>query len=341
MTNEITNDHAVRPFHKPENHAHGQNHNHEHGHGHLHELKTHPRRRLWIALVINAVFLVVEVIGGILANSLALMADAGHMLTDVAALILAIFVARLAERMATPTRTFGLLRAEVLGAFVNGAALMIIVGVIFWQAWSRLGQSPHINGPLMIIVAIMGLAANAGSAWVLYRSREETVNMKAAFLHMASDALGSLGAIIAGVVIFTTGWTPIDPLASVVIGILILWSSWGLLVQTINILLESTPENIDYHEVKEALEGLEHVQEVDDLHIWTIASGIPSLSAHVRLHAMCCNTTHWQVCLKNAQDLLRERFGILHSTLQFEPDDFVCDEERVCRLERNSPRKEQ
>ena len=297
------------------------------------------RRRLWIALVINAIFLVVEVIGGILANSLALLADAGHMLTDVATLILAIFVARLAERIATPTRTFGLLRAEVLGAFVNGAALVVIVGVIFWQAWSRLGQTPQINGPLMIVVAVLGLTANAGSAWVLYHSREETVNMKAAFLHMTSDALGSLGAIIAGVVILTTGWTPVDPIASVVIGILILWSSWGLLVQTVNILLESTPENIDYHKVKEALESLEHVKEVDDLHIWTIATGIPSLSAHVRLHAMCCDTTHWQVCLKSAQDLLRERFGILHSTLQFEPEDFKCDDERVCILEKKAPHK--
>jgi len=261
------------------------------------------------------------------------------MLTDVAALILAIFVARLAERMATPARSFGLLRAEVLGAFVNGTALVVIVGIIFWQAWSRLGLTPHINSPLMILVAVLGLAANAGSAWVLYRSREETVNMKAAFLHMTSDALGSLGAIIAGVVILTTGWAPIDPIASILIGILILWSSWGLLVQTINILLESTPENIDYLEVKKALESLEHVKEVDDLHIWTIATGIPSLSAHVSLSSMCCDTTHWHVCLKSAQDLLRERFGILHSTLQFEPEDFVCDDKRVCRLERNSPIK--
>jgi cobalt-zinc-cadmium efflux system protein len=304
-------------------------------HNHAHELRILSRRRLWIALIINALFLVVEVIGGILANSLALLADAGHMLTDVAALILAIIVAGLAEKMATPTRTYGLLRAEVLGAFVNGAALIVIVGVIFWQAWSRFEQTIEINGPLMIIVAILGLAANAGSAWVLYSSRKETVNMKAAFLHMASDTLGSIGAIIAGLVILTTGWAPIDPIASVVIGILILWSSWGLLVQTINILLESTPENIDYHEVKEALESLEHVREVDDLHIWTISSGIPSLSAHVRLNATCSNTNHWQVCLKSAQNLLRERFGIIHTTLQFEPEDFVCDFERVCKLERN------
>jgi len=342
QSRHLHRDHEKNNIHH-ENHAslhdHPNNRNHGHGNGHEHAqtLRALSRHRLWIALVINAIFLVVEVIGGILSNSLALLADAGHMMTDVAALILAIFVAKLAERTATPARTYGLLRAEVLGALVNGAALVVIVGVIFWQAWSRFGLTPNINGPLMMVVAFLGLAANAGSAWVLYRSREETVNMKAAFLHMTSDALGSLGVIIAGGVILATGWAPIDPIASVLIGIFILWSSWGLLVQTINILLEATPENIDYLEVKKALESLEHVKEVDDLHIWTIATGIPSLSAHVRLASKCSDTTHWHVCLKSAQDILRERFGILHSTLQFEPEDFVCDNKQVCMMERNSP----
>jgi cobalt-zinc-cadmium efflux system protein len=282
------------------------------------------RRRLRTALAINALFLVIEVAGGIAANSLALLADAGHMLTDVAALILALVVARLAERAATPSRTYGLLRAEVLGAFVNGAALVVIVGVILFEAWSRLGKTQEINGPLMLVVAVLGLAANVGSAWALFGSRNLTLNLKGAFLHMVADALGSIGAIVAGVVVILTGWTPIDPIASVVIGALILWSGWGLLAETINILLEATPANIDSNEVKAALEGIEHIKEVTDLHIWTIASGIPALSAHVRLYAACCDTTHWQVCLKNAEDMLRDRFGISHSTLQFEPEDFSC-----------------
>ncbi len=300
-------------------------HDHDHGHSHAHDLRALSRRRLWIAFLINAAFLVVEAVGGLIANSLALLADAGHMLTDVAALMLAIMVARLAERASTPTRTYGLLRAEVLGAFMNGASLVVIVGVIFWQAWRRLGMTPEINGPLMLTVATLGLAANLASAWVLYGSRRETVNVHAAFLHMMADALGSVGAIVAGVVVLLTGWTPIDPIASLVIGVLILWSTWGLLVQTINILLESTPENIDYNEVKAALEDIEHVKAVTDLHIWTIASGMPSLSAHIRLHPACGDTMHWQTCLKDAQTLLRERFGIHHSTLQFEPEDFICE----------------
>ncbi len=197
--------------------------------------------------------------------------------------------------------------------------------MIFWQSWHRLGRAPEVDGPLMLVVAFLGLMANLGSAAVLYSSRHETVNIRGAFLHMVADALGSVGAIVAGVVIITTGWMPIDPIASVVIGALILWSSWGLLAQTVNILLEATPESIDYNEVKAALENIEHIKEVTDLHIWTIASGIPSLSAHIRLYPACYSTNHWQFCLKEAQDMLRVRFGVTHTTLQFEPDDFVCE----------------
>jgi cobalt-zinc-cadmium efflux system protein len=282
-------------------------------------------KRLRIALAINAVFLAVEVAGGIASNSLALMADAGHMLTDVAALVLALVVARLAERPPTPTRTYGLLRAEVLGAFVNGAALVVIVGVILFEAWRRFGTVPEIDGHLMLTVAVLGLAANAGSAWVLFGSRNHSVNTKGAFLHMIADALGSAGAIIAGIVVLATGWTLIDPIVSVVIGALILWSGWGLISETIVILLEGTPGDIDYHEVKRALESIEHVAGVSDLHIWTIGSGIPSLSAHIRLDPSCSETCHWQICLKTARDLLDRRFHIRHSTLQVEPEDFPCD----------------
>jgi len=300
--------------------VHGKN-----GHSHALELRALSRRRLLTAFYINVSFLTVEAIGGIIANSLALLADAGHMLTDVVALLLAIFVSRLAERASTPTRTYGLLRAEVLGAFFNGAALVVIVGVIFWQAWRRLGEAPEINGPLMLLVAVFGLLANLGGAWALYGSRKETVNVRAAFLHMSADALGSAGAIAAGVTIIFTNWTLIDPIVSFIIGAVILWSAWGLLMETVNILLEATPKDIDYNEVKNALEEIEHIKAVTDLHIWTIASGIPSLSAHIRLHPVCCGAMHWGICLKEAQDLLRERFGIHHSTIQFEPEDFICE----------------
>ncbi|MCD6308216.1 MAG: cation transporter, partial [Candidatus Latescibacteria bacterium] len=205
------------------------------------------------------------------------------------------------------------------------ATLIVVVVLILREAWHRFGESADINAPLMLVIAVLGLAANAVSAVVLFRSRDENVNMKGAFLHMAADALGSVGAITAGSVIWLTGWTLADPVVSVFISVLILWGSWGLLAQTINILLEATPENIDYGEVETALLDIGHVVDVHDLHIWTITSGVPSLSAHVSLETSCSDSTHWQLCLKEAQTMLRERFGIMHSTLQFEPSDFERD----------------
>ncbi|MFC1493996.1 cation diffusion facilitator family transporter [Thermodesulfobacteriota bacterium] len=316
--------HDYEHTHEIEEHAHDEHHDHQR------DLKSASYSRLWWAFVINLIFLVVEVIGGILTNSLALLADAGHMLTDVGALALAIFVAHMARKPATPERTYGLLRAEVLGAFINGAALVIIVGFIMWEAWKRLGRDQEIDGPVMIIIALLGLLANVASAFILAKGREENVNLKGAFLHMIADALGSVGAVIAGLVIWTTGWVPIDTIASVVIGILILWSTYGFLKQTINILLEATPDNIDYLEVKNSLEEMEHIDTVHDLHIWTITSGVPVLSAHIKLSTCCADTDHWQDCLENAQKLIKEKFGIEHTTLQVEPGDDTCEQE--CQL---------
>jgi len=303
----------------PENDENKYIHNHQHGLSI--DLRTMSYRRLWWALIINLVFLGIEIIGGILTNSLALLADAGHMLTDVAALALGLFVAHIAQRPATPDRTYGLLRAEVLGAFVNGAMLVFVVGLIFWEAWKRLGQTIEVDGPFMLLVAFFGLLANLGSAMILAKGREENVNVRAAFLHMIADALGSVGAIVAGVVIWTTAWYPVDPIASMVIGLLILWSSWGFLKQTMNILLEATPEDIDFMEVKSALEEMEHIEKVHDLHIWNITSGMPVLTAHIYLSSCCTEANHWQECLAEAQRILKERFGIEHTTLQVKASD--------------------
>jgi cobalt-zinc-cadmium efflux system protein len=282
------------------------------------------RSGLWWALGLNLVFLILEVAGGIITGSLALLADAGHMLTDVAALALALVVSYLAGRPATPERTFGLLRAEVLAAFANGATLVIIVGFILWEAWKRLGNPQPIDGPLMLVIAGLGLAANVASAAILSRSRKENVNIQGAFLHMVADALGSVGAIVAGAVIWTTGWYPADSIASVAIGLLILWSSWGLLKQTLNILLEATPEEISYLKVKKALEDMEHIEQVHDLHIWTITSGLPILSAHVILSSQCCGSNHWHQCLDVAKSMLKDKFGITHTTLQAELSSQCC-----------------
>ncbi len=301
---------------------------HEHGHDHgSHGLRRTggSLNRLWLTFGINAAFLIIEFVGGIVANSLALIADAGHMLADVAALLVAIIVAKLALKLPTPRLTYGLLRAEVLGALVNGATLVVIVFFIFWNAWERIGAELVINSSLMLIIAILGLAANGVSAFILYGGHRENINVKGAYLHMLADMMGSFGAVTAGIIIVLTGWTPIDPIASVVIGCFILVGSWDLLSETIAILLESTPQDIDYHQIESAILSLEHVKSVHDLHIWTIASGIPSLSAHIRLDTTCCDSSHWSVCLREVQTMLREKFGIEHSTLQVEPEYFEQD----------------
>lgn len=286
-------------------------------------------KRLWWALAINFVFLIVEFVGGMVSGSLALLADAGHMLTDVAALALAIAAAHLAARPPTPARTFGLLRAEVVGAFVNGATLVVIVGFIFWGAWTRLAEPVEVDGPLMLTVAAAGLAANVVSALILMGGRRENLNIEGAFLHMAGDALGSVGAIVAGVVIMTTGWRPIDPLVSLLIGGIILWGSLSLLRRSLDIILNATPEGIDFQEVRSALLAVEHFENIHDLHIWTVTSGYPVLSAHVNLEPGCGDSSHWQQCLRQAQDMLRERFGIVHTTLQLEPAGYEKDGRRI------------
>lgn len=304
-------------------------HDHSHSHGSFEHLRKEAGRRLGWVLLFNLFFLIVEVIGGLLSGSLALLADAGHMFTDVAALSIAMIATRIAMRPPSPRQTFGLLRAEVIGAFINGSALVIIVGFIFWESWRRFGEPAEIDEPLMLGVALAGLIVNVGSAAVLFTRREENVNLKAAFLHMAADALGSVSAVVAAVVIWTTGWMPIDLIASLGIGLVIFVSGAGLMRETLDILMNATPREIDYDEVKRALEQNPHVAEVHDLHIWSIASGVPSLSAHIRLKKSCSDSAHWQECLRESQDLLREKFGILHSTLQVEPEEYKKDQRPI------------
>jgi len=305
-------------------HAKGYEEGGTHGrHDHGSDLREASRRRLWWTLAINLAFLLIEVIGGLVTGSLALLADAGHMLTDVLALALALFVAHLATLPATPERTFGLLRAEVIGAFVNGGTLILIVGMVFLEAIRRFIHPPEVQGTGMLIVAVAGLLANVGSAWILSHSRAENVNIEGAFIHMVADALGSVGAIIASAVILLTGWMPADPLVSIVIGMLILWSSVGLLRRTLAILIHATPAHLDFHEILAALESNEHVAAVHDLHIWLVTTGFPVLTAHIWLKPECSEPIHWHRALQEMQGMLRERFDIDHATLQLEPAGYI------------------
>lgn len=302
-----------------------------HGHHDEHAPERVECRPLAIALAITAVFLVVEVVGALLTNSLALLADAGHMLTDVAALALALFATWLARRPATPARSFGYLRAEVLAALVNAAALIAVSLYVFWEAYRRIGDPPHVDSGPMLAVAVAGLAANAASAWVLSRGsgRQHSLNTRGAFLHVIGDMLGSAGAIVAALVMLATGWYLADPLLSAGIGLLVLWGAWRLLRESVDVLLEATPAGIDPGEVRAALSGLDGVAGVHDLHVWTVTSGLLALSAHVEVAA----GADWRRLLPEASDLLAGRFGIAHVTLQPEDAGSLPDAFRGCSLD--------
>lgn len=304
-------------------------HNHNHTHNHSHSLQQLNLKRLAFVFGINLFFLVIEFVGGLLTNSMALLSDAGHMLTDVLALLIALLAARLAQRPPTPQKTFGLLRAEVLGAFLNGASLVLVVGVIFSEAVRRLSAPPEVLGGWMLPVAVAGLFANGISVWLLHADRKRNVNMEGAFLHMLADTLGSVGAIIAAVVIHTTGWNLIDPLASLFIGALILWGSIGLLRKSTRILLNATPAELNYREIMDALLEFPHFAEVYDLHIWSVTDGVVILSAHIRIKPECVDSAHRDQCLLDAQKMLHNRFGIEHATLQLETADHPKAERNI------------
>jgi cobalt-zinc-cadmium efflux system protein len=277
------------------------------------------RRPLAIALIITSAFLVAEVIGGILTNSLALLADAGHMATDVAALALSLFAVWLARRPATPERSFGFYRVEILAALINAASLVAISFYIFWEAYQRIGEPPEVDSGPMLVVALAGLGANAASAWVLMRGggHEENLNTRGAFLHVIGDMLGSVGAIAAALVMLATGWYLADPILSAGIGMLILWGSWRLLRESVDVLLEATPATIDTREVRMGVTEVPGVVGLHDLHVWTVTSGLIAMSAHVEVNG----GRNWHDVLADLSEMLRDRFGIAHVTLQPETRD--------------------
>lgn len=279
-------------------------------------------RRLRWTLALVLVYLLAELVGGLLTNSLALLADAGHMLSDAAALALSLFAMWIARRPAPPQKTFGYYRAEILAALANGATLVAIAIYIFIEAYQRFRDPPAVLGGWMMAVAVGGLLVNLAGLLILHGSRGESLNVRGAWLHVLGDAAGSVGAIIAGVLIWTLGWNWVDPLASILIGLLILLSSWRLLAETVAVLMEHAPGHINVDEVRDALSALDGVTGVHDLHVWTITSGLDSLSAHVTVRADLPAAE----LLSRIRATLRERFGIDHTTVQLEPERF--DEHR-------------
>jgi cobalt-zinc-cadmium efflux system protein len=270
--------------------------------------------------------MIAEVVGGWWTGSLALLADAGHMLTDVAALALALIAAWFGTRPATSKKTFGYHRLEILAALVNGVALVVISLLIFFEAYQRWSSPPIVRGGVVMLVAAGGLIINLVCAWILHSPHEVDLNIRGAWLHVISDALGSLGAIIAGAIMSVYGWYTADPLFSALIGILIVWSSWRLIREATNVLLEGTPAHINIAAVEEAIMCTEGVSDVHDLHIWTITSGREALSAHV-IHAYSISQPE---LLKELRTKLHDRFGVDHLTIQMETPDFEDETFHFC-----------
>ncbi len=282
---------------------------------HLAPLRAESRRRLGIVLGLTATVMVVEAVGGVLANSLALLADAGHMLADVAAIGLALIVSHVAQRPATAERSFGLLRLEILAALVNGVALVVIALGIVLEAWRRLAAPVAVDGALLLGVAGIGLAANLAGAVVLHRGHRHSLNERGAYLHVLSDLLGSVGAVAAGAVVLATGWSAADPLISALIALLILGSAWRLVRESVDILLEATPAHIPLGRVHDQLAGVPGVRSVHDLHVWTVTSGVIAMSGHL----VVADPARHQSVLEEAQARMGA-LGIGHVTVQIERD---------------------
>ena len=283
---------------------------------------------LKITLFLVLVIMVAEILGGIFSNSLALLSDAGHMLTDALALGLSLLAMNLARRPATPTKTFGYLRAEIMAALANGIILILISAVIFYEAYLRFQTQTTIKSPLMLIVAGIGLVANVIMIFVLREQSHKSINVKSAFWHILGDTLSSVGVIAAGVIIQLTGWTLADPILAIVIGVVILWGAVRIVKESGDILLESVPPHVAMDKVTAAVKGVSGVEDIHEIHIWTITSGVYALSAHLKITDRMVSQSSDIMTLVN--EILATEFNITHTTLQLECENCTTDEE--CNL---------
>jgi cobalt-zinc-cadmium efflux system protein len=288
----------------------------------LGENRVDNSRRLGIVLALTLVYMIIEIIGSLLANSLALLADAGHMLSDAGALGLSLLALWIAQIPATSSHTYGYYRTEILAALVNGAALIAVTIFIFMEAYQRIGKPPEIEGALMLGIAIGGLLINTLGLWILNPGKSQNLNVHGARLHLAADALGSLGVIFAGVLIWVFGWNWADPIASVLISVLVVYSSWVLLKETVAVLMESAPGHIDVDEVRNVICRIADVRSAHDLHVWTITSGMVALSVHI----VVAGDRPARLVLAELREILHERFGIDHTTIQIESDQYEACE---------------
>lgn len=298
-------------------HHHGHNHDH-HGHGHLHhtEASEGNRKGLIIALSITASIMLLEFFGGIFTNSLALLSDSGHMFSDAASLLMSLIAISFAAKAATAAKSYGFHRFEILAALFNGITLFIVAGFIIAEAVKRFQTPPTVASGSMIIIACIGLFANLLSAWFLMRKGDvkNNLNLRSAYLHVVGDALGSIGAIMAGIIMIIFEWYYADPLISVIVALIILKGAWGVLKHSIHILMEGVPSHIQAYDIRSALVSIDGIIDVHDMHIWTITSGLEALSCHIRIH----DHVDPQQVLQAAIDLLEQQFHIEHTTIQIE-----------------------
>jgi cobalt-zinc-cadmium efflux system protein len=312
----------------------GHDHDHDHDHGHDHAFGLHQapeggqKKDLLIALSITVLMMVVEVIGGLLSNSLALLSDAGHMLTDNLALLLSFFALKFAAMPATERKTFGFYRLEILAALLNGIALVLLSLYIMYQAYQRMIHPQPVAGMLMLVVALIGLAANVIGALFLFKHSHANLNIRGAYLHIVGDALSSIGVVIGGIIILYTGWYLIDPILSIMISLVIIYGSWSLVRESVNILLESVPAHINIETVAMELAKVKGVREAYHIHVWTITSGVYALSAHVLIDDQ--PVSGCRDIVEEIKDLLSDKFNVLHSTIQLECD--KCELGQMCSL---------
>lgn len=294
-------------------------HTHSHKEGHDHKVHSNNKKGLLIALTITTGIMLLEFFGGLFTNSLALLSDSGHMLSDAASLALSLIAMWFALRPPSPKKSYGFYRFEILAALFNGVTLFVISGFIMWEAYKRFSEPPAVSSGSMILIASVGLLANIASAWILMKKSDvkDNINVRSAYLHIMGDALGSVGAILAGLLMLFFSWYIADPIISVLVSLLILKSAWGIIEHALHILMEGTPIAIDSNEVHKTLMAIEGVKNVHDLHVWTIASGLDSLSCHLLID----HPEDSQKILQKAVKEIEAIFHISHTTIQIETSD--------------------
>ncbi|WP_339210839.1 cation diffusion facilitator family transporter [Paenibacillus sp. FSL L8-0333] len=333
---QVENAHRQQANHDHSNHDHAheghshshEGHNHSHGaHGHHHFDPSGNKKGLMIALIITVGIMFLEFFGGLITNSLALLSDSGHMLNDASSLALSLVAVWFATKPASPNKTYGFHRFEILAALLNGVTLFVVAGFIIVEAYGRFFEPPAVASGSMMLIASIGLLANVASAWSLMRKGDvkNNINLRSAYLHVLGDALGSVGAIIAGLIMMIFGWYVADPIISVLVALLILRGAWGIIKHTVHVLMEGTPITINPAQVKEILESIEGVKNVHDLHIWTITSGLDSLSCHILIEEEADD----QRILQQAIRLIADHFKIQHTTIQVETSAIVHEELKI------------